>query len=130
MTDKESLGAYRWQEAQETLADAERMLQAGLSPRSIINRAYYAMFYATWALLLHKGIAIKTSKHTGMISLFDREFVLTGIMDGRYSKIMHNLFLARQEHDYKEMVTSSPETAAQQVQYAKEFLSRVAEVLR
>jgi hypothetical protein len=40
MTDWESLLAFRMKEAEETLTDAERMLQDGLSPRSITNRAY------------------------------------------------------------------------------------------
>ena len=63
MTDREALLAFRIKEAEETLADAERMLQGGLSPRSITNRAYYAMFYAVLALFLKAGINAKTSKY-------------------------------------------------------------------
>jgi uncharacterized protein (UPF0332 family) len=51
MTDRESLVAFRMKEAGETLSDAEQMLQNGLSPRSITNRAYYAMFYAVLCAL-------------------------------------------------------------------------------
>ena len=61
MTDRESLLAFRMKEAEETLADAERMLQNGLSPRSITNRAYYAIFYSILALFLKTGINVKTS---------------------------------------------------------------------
>ncbi|MBI4824309.1 MAG: hypothetical protein HY805_08810 [Nitrospirae bacterium] len=49
MTDKESLFTYRLKQAEETLSDAKRMLQDKLSPRSIVNRAYYSMFYAVLA---------------------------------------------------------------------------------
>ena len=78
MTDKETLVAYRFKQAEETLLDAERMLQGGISPRSITNRAYYSMFYIVLALFLKTDINIKTSKHTGVISIFDKEFILTG----------------------------------------------------
>ena len=46
MTDRESLFAYRLGEAEETLADARKMFDAGVSARSVVNRAYYAMFYS------------------------------------------------------------------------------------
>jgi uncharacterized protein (UPF0332 family) len=43
MTDRETLMAYRLHEAEETFADAVKMLDANISPRSVVNRAYYAM---------------------------------------------------------------------------------------
>jgi uncharacterized protein (UPF0332 family) len=46
VTDKQTLLAYRLKQAEETLADAEKMLQGGVSGRSIINRAYYVIFYS------------------------------------------------------------------------------------
>ncbi|MEK6743062.1 MAG: HEPN domain-containing protein [Nitrospirota bacterium] len=90
MTDREALLAFRMREAAETLADAERMLESGLSPRSVSNRAYYAMFYAVLALFLKSGTDLQTSKHAGVISIFDREFVHTGKLDTRLSKLLHN----------------------------------------
>ena len=63
MTDKETLLSYRLKQAEETLLDAEKMLQNNLSPRSITNRAYYSMFYAVLALFLKEDVNIKTSKH-------------------------------------------------------------------
>ncbi|MBI5892140.1 MAG: HEPN domain-containing protein [Deltaproteobacteria bacterium] len=122
MTDKETLYAHRLKQAEETLLDAERMLQGSFSPRSIINRAYYSMFYAVLALFLKTGVNIKTSKHIGVISMFDREFVKTGKIDKHYSKILHDVFDARQESDYKEFVELSYEDADGFVKLAKEFL--------
>jgi uncharacterized protein (UPF0332 family) len=40
------------------------MLEDKLSPRSIINRAYYSMFYGVLALFLKGDTKIKTSKHS------------------------------------------------------------------
>jgi uncharacterized protein (UPF0332 family) len=50
MTDRETLFAYRLNEAEETLTDARKMLEGGISARSVVNRAYYAMFYGVIAL--------------------------------------------------------------------------------
>ena len=44
MTDQQTLFRYRLAEAEETLADARALLETGRSARSIVNRAYYAMF--------------------------------------------------------------------------------------
>lgn len=125
MTDKQTLCAYRLAQAEETLLDARKMLQNNLSPRSIINRAYYAMFYAVLALFLRADINIKTSKHTGVISIFDKEVVHTGKIDTYYSKIFHKTFVARQVGDYKEFVVFSPEDAAKFVKFAEEFFDDV-----
>ena len=125
MTDRESLLAFRMKEAEETLSDAEQMLQSGLSPRSTTNRAYYAMFYAVLALFLKSGINAKTSKHAGVISVFDKEFIHTGKLDTRYSKILHKIFEARQTIDYKEMAEVTTEEASGHVRAAREFVDGV-----
>lgn len=125
MTDKKALFLYRLRQAEETLLDAKEMLENNLSPRSIINRAYYAMFYAILALFINTDINIKTSKHAGIISFFDKEFVHKGKIDKYYSKILHKMFKARQESDYKEFVELSAEDAAGFVKIAEEFLKGI-----
>lgn len=60
---------YRLEQAQTALNDAKFLLDGNRSPQSIVNRAYYAMFYAALALLQRIGKV--PSKHTGMISLFE-----------------------------------------------------------
>lgn len=125
MTDKQVLCSYRLKEAEETLADAEKMLKEGFSPRSIVNRAYYSAFYATLAFFLYADINIKTSKHAGVLSAFDKELVHTGKVDKSLSKILHKLFEARQESDYKDFVEVSHEQAVERVNQAKDFLNAV-----
>jgi uncharacterized protein (UPF0332 family) len=129
MTDREALLAFRMKEAEETLADAERMLQNGLSPRSTTNRAYYAMFYAVLALFLNAGIKAKTSKHAGVISVFDKEFIHAGKLDVRCSKILHKIFEARQTIDYKELAEVTVEEAAGHVKGAREFVDAVKKAI-
>ena len=85
MTDVETLMSYRLKQAEETIQDAEAMLKVRISSRSIVNRAYYAMFYAVLALFLKENINLKTSKHSGVISIFDRELILSGKIEKRFS---------------------------------------------
>ena len=125
MTDKEALFTYRIKQAEETILDAERMLQGSFSSRSITNRAYYSMFYAVLALFLKADMRIKTSKHIGVISIFDKEFVLTGKIDKYYSEILHKMFNIRQKGDYKELVEIAIEEAAEHVRLANEFIEYI-----
>lgn len=74
---------YRLEQAEESLQSAG-LLFDNERYRPAVNRAYYAMFYAVLALLVTKNNSI--SKHAGVISLFDREYVKTGIFDKSLSK--------------------------------------------
>lgn len=125
MTDKETLLTYRFREAEETLCDAEKMLREGVSPRSVINRAYYSMFYSLLALFISEGINAKTSKHSGVIAIFDKEFVHSGKIDRRYSRMLHRMFDTRQECDYKELVEITAEDSAESVTLATEFVQLI-----
>ena len=129
MTDKQTLLAYRLKQSEETLSDAEKMMENRLSPRSIINRAYYAVFYSILALFLSKNINIKTSKHAGIISIFDKEFIHTNKIDKGYSKILHKLFEARQEGDYKELAEWSIEDAGELIGLSRDFLKEMKKVI-
>ncbi len=90
---------YRLEQAQVALDDAKYLLEGDRSPQSIVNRSYYAMFYAALALL--QEISKAPSKHSGVISLFDKEFVMKGIFEKKLSKDFHKAFELRQTFDYK-----------------------------
>jgi len=127
MTDRESLFSYRLNQAEETLTEAERMLAENFSPRSITNRAYYSMFYALMVLFIKADVRLTTSKHQGVISLFDREFVKPGLFDKKYSAMLHGTFDERLEGDYKEFAELARDDAQRAIGYAKEFLAAVKE---
>ncbi|OIO72359.1 MAG: hypothetical protein AUJ85_10455 [Elusimicrobia bacterium CG1_02_37_114] len=130
MTDKQTLFTYRLKQAEETLYDCEKMLQNNLSPRSITNRAYYSMFYTVLALFLNTDTNLRTSKHAGVISIFDREFIHTGKIDKYYSKILHKMFDIRQEGDYKEYVKLTAEDSDRSVKLAREFLEGIKKFIK
>ena len=75
MTVKEKqkeLALYRLQQADESIQEATLLRNSGSSGRSVMNRIYYAMFYAILAILVFEPFS--SSKHTGVISYFNREF--------------------------------------------------------
>ncbi len=56
MSDEQKiLIKYRLRMAQKTLEDAQLLFSKGGTSWSVVNRAYYAMFYATLALLVFTG---------------------------------------------------------------------------
>jgi len=96
-----TLVKYRMKLAHETLHESEILFNEN-SFRGTINRAYYAMFYSVLALLAIKKLG--TSKHSGAIILFDREFVKTGIFSKELSINLRLAFDRRQTHDYGELI--------------------------
>ena len=129
MTDRETLFSYRLAQAEETLLDAEKMLGVDVSPRSILNRAYYAAFYAVLALFLKENINVKTSRHAGVVLFFDKEFVQPGKISKTSSKAFHKLFNARQEGDYKELMQVTHEEAINFVNIARELIKEIKKIL-
>ncbi|MCX7014625.1 MAG: HEPN domain-containing protein [Candidatus Sumerlaeota bacterium] len=121
-----ALVRYRMEEAQEALADAEAALKRR-SLRNATNRAYYAMFYGILALLALTSQS--SSKHTGVIALFDREFVKTGAFGKNLSEWLHDTFARRQEVDYKEFVVISEQEATERFEHAREFVGSLREYL-
>lgn len=88
---------YRLEQARAALDDAKYLFDGNRSPQSIVNRSCYAMFYAALALL--QKISKVPSKHSGVISLFDKEFVMKGIFAKDLSKDFHKAFELRQTID-------------------------------
>jgi uncharacterized protein (UPF0332 family) len=111
MIDKDvlTLVRYRLNQAQAAIEDAGLLLESKRPPFGIVNRAYYAMFYAVLALLQINNLVSK--KHGGVLTLFDTEFVMKGIFPKEMSRDIHNAFDLRQASDYQiiESVTENEE---------------------
>jgi len=120
---KKMLIAARLVQADEALLDARKLIACEGTPRSIVNRSYYAMLYAVIALLL--DLDASTSKHSGAISAFDQHFVRPGLLPKHLSKSLHRVFESRQQSDYQEMFVVSPEDAQEAVSKADEFVAAV-----
>jgi hypothetical protein len=114
-------------QAHETLHEAEILFDAS-ALRGVINRAYYAMFYALQALLATRQIG--TSKHSGALRLFDREFVKPNLLPKELSRSLRLAFNRRQTHDYGEMVDVDRQTAEDALAEARTFVLNIEAYLR
>jgi len=122
----QALVTYRLEQADESL-EAARTLFVKKLIRPSINRAYYAMFYAVLALLAQGKK--ETSKHSGAIALFDRDFVKQGIFKKDYSRWLHDAFDLRQRSDYAAEYHASQEDAEITLKNAETFVDAVKKVL-
>jgi uncharacterized protein (UPF0332 family) len=67
--------AVLFERSDEALLAAQTLLEKGLLADAI-SRAYYAMYYATQAILTQSGLSSKS--HSGTINIFGQEIVEKG----------------------------------------------------
>lgn len=123
----QALVRYRLQQAAETLREANLLLDQS-AWRGAQNRAYYAMFYAVHALLATRQLG--TSKHSGVLALFDREFVKPGLLPTALSRSLRLAFNRRQSWDYGEVGGLDSEEITDMVTGAKLFVQAIKDFLR
>ena len=102
MRPKQELINHRVQRSQETFEDAI-LLASKEHWSSVVNRLYYAAFYAVSALLLQMDVYSKT--HTGLKSKFHEHFIKTQKLSYGAGKIYDELFSYRQDGDYSDFIT-------------------------
>lgn len=122
-----ALVRYRLEQAIETLREANLLLDQS-AWRGAQNRAYYAMFYATLALLATRQLG--SSKHSGVLGLLDREFVKPGLLPRALSRSLRMAFNRRQSWDYGEVAELDPGEITETVAEAKLFVQAIEEFLR
>ncbi len=120
------LSKYRLDSARERLNSAKLLMEAG-QYRDSISRSYYAIFTAVRAVLAKDSVDF--SKHTGVISYFQREYVKTGIFDKKFSNYLQAAFQIRNNCDYDDFFIASKDDAAEQYERAEEFYNTVSAYL-
>ncbi|HIC91137.1 MAG TPA: HEPN domain-containing protein [Syntrophaceae bacterium] len=90
-----ALAKYRLSRSRETFNNGLKLLNGG-SLNSATNRFYYAAFYAARSLLATQEL--DSSKHSGVISLFTKHFVKTGIIEPDKAKIFNKTLIMRILH--------------------------------
>lgn len=99
-----TLAHYRMGRAREAFDDGVQLLEND-SLRGATNRLYYAAFYAARAVLAVKEL--DSSKHSGVISLFNKHFVKTGLILPAKAKTLKKAFEKRQDIDYADFTEIS-----------------------
>ena len=124
---QQALARYRVQQAEESLDEARFLFSGGKSARSVVNRAYYTMFYAVLALLVYEPYS--SSKHSGVISYFNRRFIKEGLFDQDLGRWLGKAFELRQRGDYREYSEISKEQVEPLVDHAQTFLDSIRQHL-
>ena len=114
------LAGYRMERAQEMLVAARENLEIGQYKTSL-NRSYYAIFHAMRALNILKGF--DSSKHSGVIAFFNREYLKENVLDRKLSVVIKNSAFLREKSDYDDFYIASKQETEKQLADAEHFLT-------
>lgn len=113
--------------AEEALEEA-RILAKEDHPLGASNRIYYACFYAVTALLMTNNLS--SSKHSGVMALFNKHFVKEGIIPVEYGKFYARIFDQRQESDYAYIPEINKQQITKDIKTAQDFTRKISQVIR
>jgi len=114
------------EKASDALASARLELAEGHLDFAI-NRLYYSGFYAITALLLNSGRQF--TRHSAVMSAFNRDFVKTGKVDVAWSKFYQKLFDDRQQSDYVPTATFDKLDVEQRIEEAESFIKVIRDLI-
>lgn len=106
--EETALARHRMERAETTLNEAREELSRK-NFRLSVNRSYYSVFYAMRALLA--TVDKDSSKHSGIVSLFNQHFIKTGIVSDIGFKSIQILMDLRHESDYQDFTEITDEEA-------------------
>ena len=122
MENRKDYISYRFQRAEESyedaliLADKERW-------NAVINRLYYACFYAVIALLLQSNV--ETKSHNGARRQFGLAVVRAGLIEKKFGKLYSALFDARHKGDYGDLFNFDEKTVAPLISQVRDFIDQI-----
>lgn len=116
------LAGYRLKRAEEMLEASKENLKIGQFKTSL-NRSYYAIFHAMRAANILKGF--DSSKHSGVIAFFNKEYLKEDILDRKLSVIIKNSAFLREKSDYDDFFIASKKDAEKQLEDAVKFVEAV-----
>ncbi len=126
--DRMEVVRYRLEKANRTYQEAVGSINSGYVETSA-NRLYYAAYYAVSALLI--SYKYEASTHNGVIQMFGKAFLKSGIIDKRYGKTFNQLFSLRLTGDYEDRHILDMETEVMPlVEPAKELIDLVSDLAR
>jgi len=126
VTDKDRVIAYRIDRAQMSLSAAEVLLAQKMYP-DVLNRLYYACFYAVSALLLSLDVTAKT--HAGLRSQFNLHIIHAGVLPKEYGDLYNDLIEAREETDYDDLIELDLDRVYQFVPRVRRFIDTVGHII-
>jgi uncharacterized protein (UPF0332 family) len=120
--NKQDYIIYRLQKSAQSIKEARLLMENGLNDTAM-SRLYYAAFYAVNALLALHGFNPKT--YSGTKSIFNKEFILTGKIESRFSDFYSFLMAKRFEADYDDFVFIDEKRIQSSLEETEEFISKI-----
>lgn len=117
----------RLEKAEEDIETAEELLSLKRY-RAVVNRAFYALFSITTAVLLTKKL--ERAKHSGIEAAFNQYFIRNKIIEVEYGKIFDYVRRKREECDYNAKISIDKETAENVVKDSRKFIRRMKEYFK
>jgi uncharacterized protein (UPF0332 family) len=108
------------EKADHALEVAESLYKQGF-PQDAASKLYYAMFYATQALL--KSESIEVVKHSAVESALGYHFAKTGRIDPKYHRMLINARKVREIIDYDIQEETVEPSAILKLEDGKEFVA-------
>jgi hypothetical protein len=123
---KDDYIGYRFRRAIETLEEAS-ILADNKKWNAVINRLYYAAFYAVTALLIKHKIEAKS--HDGVRIKFGQEFIAKGIFDKDLGRLFTKLFDLRTKGDYGDLFDHDQDVAEPLISQTTNFVKQIGSKL-
>ena len=119
--------SYRIGKAQNAIDEAEKVSAIGLW-NIAASRLYYALFYASTAILIKKGLAAHT--HAGVMAMISLHLVQQGLLSTEDIRLIRKLFSLRQEGDYEDFVEVTEEEVQRYLPMVKVLLDKMINICK
>ena len=106
----------------ETFEEAEILAKAG-SWNVVVNRLYYAAFYAVSALLVRVDTVVKT--HSSQKSKFNELFLLTEKINRDVGNVYNILFNYRMDSDYNDYAVYTKDATEPLIERTKKLIEAI-----
>lgn len=121
------LSKYRLETALQCIKSAKLLFNDG-DYKGSANRSYYAIFHAIRSVLALDGVDFK--KHSAVISYFRKNYIKTGIIDVKISKMISKAFDVRSNSDYDDFYIASKSEIETQIDNAEYIYNEIEKYLK
>jgi uncharacterized protein (UPF0332 family) len=117
---------FRLKRSEDTLREA-KVLAELKSWNGVVNRLYYAAFYAISALLEKEHIHVKT--HSSQKSSFNEKFLLSGRLNKEVGGVYNLLFNYRQNGDYNDFADYEAEEIEPMILKTEHLITEIKKLI-
>ncbi len=120
------MALHRMSRAKKTMDELE-LLSKNERWNAAVNRLYYASFYSVSALLVNSGSKAKTD--IGVKKMFEKHFVLTGVISKEAGEFYSKLFKLKEEDEFGPFFEFTEKEIAPLLQNTRQLISKVESIL-